>query len=1011
MPEDAAEEVVVGRITQTVVKWPACCALLWFTVAFIWSMLGIVVIGSESTTFFRALGAPEFRPLSDNVIQRGQALEELQVEAYRVGVEDDEEDEDPDRKEKERSFVLDGTTIVYEDLVGSNLLTKASINKVVAVEKAFMSVDWKDRCLLVYTSNKNITRKKRGKCASPITILNTLYRDDDKHKELCEDGWCSLPAEFVPFVCGVSTDWGTPPCVSNAYDWRDGKLADRSEWPDLIRKNLCKKSSFDARSILDADAWECDEDEDEDAPVKSAFLRSSYRTGWPIQGFKNTENRSAQTAQLSPVIFGQPEDRYGARRRRALGEVIDPISATASEASQYVGEARGDKTINVLWDDFFGLTGRFGDVLFQDLLYAIASMVFVFVYIWVNVGSVVIAIAGITEILLSLPMALTFWRVIMQQERVDFLFFLSVYLILCIGADDIFVFMDSWKASASAPPHISNSLETRLKWSYQTAATAMLTTTSTTVLCLLLTTTSTLPSLRSFGIFVALVVFFDYCLVITWLPCVVLAYTKYILPCCPSCGLCCKPEKVDDAGKIKERPAVVFLRNRAAPFMHKYRFGFLALSAALSISMLTTLSVEFRTAEDTPFFVVPTHPLSVLSDINRLEFYNAAQGDYQITVMYGLDKDRPFTFREPGARQINPFSVDDVEKVVEYAEDFELTEALQEAIVNDCDQAKTYKVAGAGLPDDLLVDEEEVYCVLNDLKKWKPGAFPYSTERDLASALKKFYKSGDYDDLVDDFPDYRSKTGFVLENNNILALWNSFNTTIPVNTKTGASTLRPYFEAWEKYQDEACASPCLQFLPEDRFQGASWNLYVLLIRLAGETITTIGASIACAFVVLLVATKNVWTTAMVIVTIISAIVSMLACIFASGLSFGPQESLYTVLTIGLSIDYAVHVAHFYEHSDGSRFEKAQGALSKIAISVAGGAVTTVFAGLPLFGCNQLGLYLFGFFIFFTSFWAFVMTFCFLVPAFMAFGPEGSQGKYVLFIQKMMGKDASSSKTG
>mmetsp|Transcript_18537 Transcript_18537/g.58583 ORF Transcript_18537/g.58583 Transcript_18537/m.58583 type:complete len:341 (-) Transcript_18537:902-1924(-) len=273
MPEDAAEEVVVGRITQTVVKWPACCALLWFTVAFIWSMLGIVVIGSESTTFFRALGAPEFRPLSDNVIQRGQALEELQVEAYRVGVEDDEEDEDPDRKEKERSFVLDGTTIVYEDLVGSNLLTKASINKVVAVEKAFMSVDWKDRCLLVYTSNKNITRKKRGKCASPITILNTLYRDDDKHKELCEDGWCSLPAEFVPFVCGVSTDWGTPPCVSNAYDWRDGKLADRSEWPDLIRKNLCKKSSFDARSILDADAWECDEDEDEDARNKK--LRGS----------------------------------------------------------------------------------------------------------------------------------------------------------------------------------------------------------------------------------------------------------------------------------------------------------------------------------------------------------------------------------------------------------------------------------------------------------------------------------------------------------------------------------------------------------------------------------------------------------------------------------------------------------------------------------------------------------------------------------------------------------------
>jgi len=998
------EAPTVGWITKKVVANPGLCASGWLFLALAFSGLGLGVIGGEAETFFEALGISEFRPLSDPIVKHGLAYSDVvsnRFQGLKAAREDEDEDEDdPDREEDERAFTLDSSAFIYEDLEeANNMLTEANIAKVVAVETTFMEVDWEDVCRLTYSTNSS----KKSKCASPITILNYLYRNDDKHKSLCEAGYCSFDRDTALAVCGSSGafQWGTFPCTSNAFDWRDGKLAKKSEWGELLEKNLCKPAPFFAQQVLDKTAYDCD-----GGTVKSKYLKSTYSTGWPLKGYKNRD-QAGQRAELSPTLLRQPPEKYGSRRRAALEETIDGVSATPSEATRYVGQPQGeDRTINCLWDEFFGLSGRLADTFISDTFLAIASMIFVFIYIWTNVGSIFIAICGILEIILSLPMALAFWRVIMQQEKLDTLFFLSVYLILCIGADDIFVFMDSWKLSASMPAVISGSYETRLSWTYKQAASAMLTTTSTTVLCLLLTTTSALPALRAFGIFVGLVVLFDYLLVITWLPCCVVFYTKYIEKCCPSCGPCCKADGLEEGVIKPERKTVVFLRDRVAPAMFKFRFHLLALSSCVTVAMLITLATQFEVASDLPYFLVPDHPMSVASDISRLEFFSPEAGDYQITVVYGVDPEDAFSFRNTGAGQINPFAVEDIETEVQYVPNFDLNAELQEAIVEDCEHAKYAGAGSSGGPDDngRLVDNKEVYCILNDLKLWAGGKFPYKDEKALVQGVNKFLKSSLFGARSDKFEGYARKTGIVVEDGDVVALFNTFNTTIPTNVRTGVGSLRPHYERWEAFIKDECAFPCFQYMPASRNFGADWTTYAILARLGGETVTTICASLACAFVVLLLATQNVVIACMVIVTIIAAIVSMLACIFAAGLTFGPNEALYTVLTIGLSIDYAVHIAHFYEHSPGTRFEKAQASLSKIAVSVAGGAATTVFAGMPLFGCSQLGLFLFGFFIFFTSFWAFVMTFTMLVPMLMAFGPEGETGNLRLMIHGIIKGD-------
>ena len=57
----------------------------------------------------------------------------------------------------------------------------------------------------------------------------------------------------------------------------------------------------------------------------------------------------------------------------------------------------------------------------QDMALAGFSMMFIFGYIWFNVGSLVLALAGFFEILMSVPLALFFWSVLLRQENIDFL--------------------------------------------------------------------------------------------------------------------------------------------------------------------------------------------------------------------------------------------------------------------------------------------------------------------------------------------------------------------------------------------------------------------------------------------------------------------------------------------------------------------------------------------------------------------------------------------------------------
>ena len=183
-------------------------------------------------------------------------------------------------------------------------------------------------------------------------------------------------------------------------------------------------------------------------------------------------------------------------------------------------------------------------VAINDGILAVVPVIIVFFIVWLHTGSLLLASATLGEQFLSLLVALAVDAAVLQIKWIPFQHILSLYIVLAIGADDVFVFVDAWKQSFYAGPDVNRDLATRMSWVYRRAGLAMLITSLTTCASFIATAIASgqIPDLQNFGIFTALVIFIDYTLVMTWFTTIVVVWHNNfeMKPglCCACCGHC-----------------------------------------------------------------------------------------------------------------------------------------------------------------------------------------------------------------------------------------------------------------------------------------------------------------------------------------------------------------------------------------------------------------------------------------------------------------------------------------
>eukprot|EP01065_Artemidia_motanka_P024217 TRINITY_DN2885_c0_g1_i1.p1 TRINITY_DN2885_c0_g1~~TRINITY_DN2885_c0_g1_i1.p1 ORF type:complete len:1347 (+),score=396.91 TRINITY_DN2885_c0_g1_i1:67-4041(+) len=259
-------------------------------------------------------------------------------------------------------------------------------------------------------------------------------------------------------------------------------------------------------------------------------LRSRLRLGLPIKGYKSADDD--QTGQ------------------------VDTMSKDVYDAVHGLLFSQNYHNVKVWYNGPEFLSHYIQEQIASDGMFAIGSTFFVWFYIVFMNGSWFLGTMGMGQIVMAFGPAYILYYMIGFRYFGTFNV-LTIFIILGIGADDIFVLLDTWGQSEIEFPIPRGPMGTpielsdedvkirrhrRLSWTWRRAAKAMLVTSATTMVSFLCTGTSSFPGIQTFGVFAAMLVLVNYCAVITFYPTAVMFYTVRFQPpdgegsCCGCCG-------------------------------------------------------------------------------------------------------------------------------------------------------------------------------------------------------------------------------------------------------------------------------------------------------------------------------------------------------------------------------------------------------------------------------------------------------------------------------------------
>jgi protein dispatched 1 len=177
------------------------------------------------------------------------------------------------------------------------------------------------------------------------------------------------------------------------------------------------------------------------------------------------------------------------------------------------------------------LNDFFASAVNKDLLWAGGSLIFVFLYISFHLKSVFLGFCSVFIIILSLPVTLVIYSLIFQIKYYAALHNLVIFIVLGVGADDVFVLYDAWTQSLKYEEFKTNTVK-RLAYTLRRSFVSVLVTSSTTSIAFLSNAFSQIMPIKSFGYFASIIIAVNFVLVLFILPVIIIFWEKYIKHSC-----------------------------------------------------------------------------------------------------------------------------------------------------------------------------------------------------------------------------------------------------------------------------------------------------------------------------------------------------------------------------------------------------------------------------------------------------------------------------------------------
>ena len=161
----------------------------------------------------------------------------------------------------------------------------------------------------------------------------------------------------------------------------------------------------------------------------------------------------------------------------------------------------------------------------QDVLRVRFAMLLVYIVAVLLSSSMFVPLLGMLHAIFAWPLAYSLYGGILGYEWFPCSSYMSVFLVLCLGMDDMFVFCDMWSSSPACPP------AARMTWVWQRIGTPALASTLSTGLTLYANMISFTAPVRLFSIFMVCLVLVRFLLFCAWLPVVMMIRHVTITSC------------------------------------------------------------------------------------------------------------------------------------------------------------------------------------------------------------------------------------------------------------------------------------------------------------------------------------------------------------------------------------------------------------------------------------------------------------------------------------------------
>jgi len=616
-------------------------------------------------------------------------------------------------------------------------------------------------------------------------------------------------------------------------------------------------------------------------------------------------------------------------------------------------------------------------------------------------------------------------------------------LVLGVGADDVFVFIDAWKEAIATHTHGNlaaindEELTVALHVAFRRTAGAVFNTSFTTTVAFLACATSPIMPISSFGIYASLAIIVNYLMVMGFSPSLCIIQHKYlciaspccccIKPCCPCCfprlpeqvviatvqphptheagdasqagdasegpddtaslnvGVIPSTEGDESKGEVVEERQYLnliqwILHAKYAPLINHEVHGVKPVSIVLVIVFLIYAAVCMSQAA------------TMQPPTEQEEWFKEDHLLYKILKFF---TERYLSSAESSYVRINmAFGITGIDRdgydmykpccnrgTAQYSASFDITTAeAQTSFEGACATAAAFACTASGCSVGKLAMPDKVSCWIPAMKVWNNGTLP--TGSAFVTSAKAFVASSQGRRFENDVGFRGDGIGW-----SQFTFYTTFQKRQPYDSKKAVFDVAEALASTINNQ----VVPSLQPVFQDG--GREWVWMVTEAGLVNGLFIGLAICFPVAFLVLIFASNNIILSCYATFSI----ASIVACVLGTvryGLSYdlGVAECIAGVIVIGFSVDYVVHLAHMYaESKETTPGAKTADSLWSMGHTVFAGAITTLGAGIMMAGTQMTFFVKMSVLISLTIFFSLFYAFFFFIPLCALMGPHDGWG--------------------